>query len=128
MTDIMRMGRALAEAVREKVRLERELSIVTARINTLSAEIMSAVEVTGLNSAQPETRHCSCQDQDCPNANWPHYASDDLVAFNTQDVPPMPRDFVSDFVSCPPECAEVNRHVHTPRGNVIRVLSSGDSL
>lgn len=91
MTDIMRTGRALAEAVREKVRLERELSIVTARINTLSAEIMSAVT-------------------------------------DEQDVPPMPRDFVSDFVSCPPECAEMNRHVHTPRGNVIRVLSSGDSL
>lgn len=54
MTDIMRTGRALAEAVREKVRLERELSIVTARINTLSAEIMSAVEVTALNSVQPE--------------------------------------------------------------------------
>ena len=108
MTDIMRTGRALAEAVREKVRLERELSIVTARINTLSAEIMSAVEVTALNSVQPEF---------FDGAMTP-------VAFNTQDVPPMPRD----FVSCPPECAEVNRHVHTPRGNVIRVLSSGDSL
>lgn len=51
MIDLMRHGRMLADAVREKTRLEREISIVQARINTLAAEISALVETTSLDGA-----------------------------------------------------------------------------
>ena len=80
MTDLMKTGRMLAEAVKERQRLLRDLTITDARINTLTAEIMSMV------TDEPRFRDGPCQNQDCPNVNWPHYASDDLEIMSMVEV------------------------------------------
>lgn len=124
MSDLMRHGRMLAEACRERSRLERELSIVNARINTLTAEIMSVTD-----EPAPDETVSNLDVTQVLQTVRPYVSGSPvyLAAENrergrgeTFALTPI----ADRIANCPAGCTEISRHVHTPNGHTVSVIRS----
>jgi len=116
----------LAEAVREKLRLERELTIVTARINTLAAEITSIIE---REHADETAVIPALTDETRVLQTVRPYVSESAGASAAENrrkgrAETFALTPIADRIErCHDEmCKRVTPHVHTPAGHIVSVI------